>query len=113
MRPRSAASRVGRPSRRSCSAKVTSRIELATAMPIAMMAPMNDCTLSVVPVASSISTTPHSTAGIVSITASARRTDWKFAASSRKIASDRQQQADAQSGERLFERRDLAAQPDA
>jgi hypothetical protein len=41
--------------------------------------------LSVVPVASSISRTPHSTAGTVSTMASASRTDWKFAESSRKI----------------------------
>ena len=63
------------PSRRSRSANVTSRIEFATAIPIAMIAPMNDCTLSVVPVTNSISTTPHSTAGMVSTIASASRTD--------------------------------------
>ena len=36
------------PRRRACSANVTSRIAFATATPIAMIAPMNDCTLSVV-----------------------------------------------------------------
>ena len=41
--------------------------------------------LSVVPVASSISSTPQSTAGTVRTIASASRIDWKFAESSRKI----------------------------
>src|SRR4029453_18186196 len=36
------------PCTRDCSANVTSRIAFATATPIAMMAPMNDCTFSVV-----------------------------------------------------------------
>lgn len=62
-------------SRRLRSAKDTSRIELATAMPMAMMAPMNDCTLRVVPVIESIMSTPQSTAGVVRTTASARRKD--------------------------------------
>ena len=56
-------------------------------MPIAMIAPMNDCMFSVVPVSSSMSSTPQSTAGMVSTIASASRSDWKFAASSRKITS--------------------------
>ena len=42
--------RRARPARRACSANVTSRIAFATATPIAMIAPMNDCTFSVVPV---------------------------------------------------------------
>ena len=42
-----------------CSANVTSRIAFATATPIAMIAPMNDCTFSVVPVMSSATMTPH------------------------------------------------------
>ena len=62
-------------------------MELATAIPIAMIAPMNDCTFNVVPVASSIKSTPQSTAGIVSTIASANRIDWKFAVNSRKITS--------------------------
>src|SRR6185436_18930156 len=73
------------PVRRASSANVTSRIAFATATPIAMMAPMNDCTFTVVRVASSRRTTPASTAGTVDTTTNARRTDWKFAASSRKI----------------------------
>ena len=63
------------PSCRRISANVTNRIELATATPIAMIAPMKDCTLSVVPVTASITATPHSTAGTVASTASASRTD--------------------------------------
>ena len=95
------------------SAKVTSRIEFATAIPIAMIAPMNDWTFRVVPVRRSMRRTPHRTAGIVSRMASARRTDWKLAASSRKIASDGEEQADAEAVEGLLERRDLAAHADA
>ena len=83
--PSRAASRTGLFSCRARSAKVTSRIEFATAMPIAMIAPMNDWMLSVVCVTSSISSTPQSTAGTVRTTASASRIDWKFADSSRKI----------------------------
>ena len=45
-----AAAALGASSRRCRSAKVTSRIALATATPIAMIAPMNDWMLSVVPV---------------------------------------------------------------
>jgi uncharacterized membrane protein YraQ (UPF0718 family) len=63
------------PLRRVCSAKVTSRIALATATPIAMMAPMNDCTLSVVPVTSKAVATPARTAGTVEMTTRARRSD--------------------------------------
>ena len=54
-RPRGVDGRVAAASRRcrrACSANVTSRIAFATATPIAMIAPMNDCTFSVVRVAS-------------------------------------------------------------
>ena len=64
---------------------MTSRIAFATATPIAMIAPMNDCTLIVVPVAASMSTTPARTAGTVETTTNASRSDWKLAASRRKI----------------------------
>ena len=40
-----------------------------------MMAPMNDCTFSVVRVTASISTTPMSTAGTVETTTNASRSD--------------------------------------
>ena len=73
------------PCRRDCSANVTSRIAFATATPIAMMAPMNDWTFSVVPVSQRTTTTPASTAGTVETTTKASRSDWKFAASRRKI----------------------------
>ena len=52
---------------------------------MAMIAPMNDCTFNVVPVTSSISSTPQMTAGTADTTANASRNDWKFAASRRKI----------------------------
>ena len=63
------------PCTRACSANVTSRMAFATATPIAMIPPMNDCTFSVVPVTNSISTTPISTAGTVETTTNARRND--------------------------------------
>ena len=66
-------------------ADIRSKIALATATPIAMIAPMNDWMFSVVRVAHSATATPATTAGIVSTTASDSRNDWKFAASSRKI----------------------------
>ena len=46
---------------------------------------MNDCTFIVVRVAASIRTTPASTAGTVEMTTKASRSDWKLAASRRKI----------------------------
>src|SRR4030095_14469034 len=73
------------PSRRRCSAKVTSRIAFATETPTAIIAPMNDCTLSVVPAPPNASTTPRSTAGIIERITSEARSDWKLATSSRKI----------------------------
>ena len=77
------------------SAKVTNRIELATAMPMAMMAPMNDCTLSVVPVTSSISRTPHSTAGMVSTIAKREADRLEVRGEQQKDDQNGQQQADA------------------
>ena len=65
------------PARRLRSANVSSRMALATATPTAMIAPMNDCVLSVVPVANRARATPASTAGTVATTSSASRTDWK------------------------------------
>ena len=102
-----------RPSWRARSANVTSRIEFATAMPIAMIAPMNDWTFSVVPVSRSMSNTPQRTAGMVSRIASASRSDWKFAASSRKIASTASSSPMRKPESGLLQRRDLAAQPHA
>ena len=60
-------------------------MEFATAIPIAIIAPIKDWMLSVVFVAHKLSKTPQSTAGTVSTMASANRADWKFADSSRKI----------------------------
>ena len=59
-----------------------------------------------------MSSTPQSTAGIVSTMASARRIDWKFAASSRKITSTASSRPMRKPGDGLFERRNLAAQFD-
>ena len=63
--------------RRSRSAKVTSKMALATATPTAMIAPMNDWMLSVVRVTNNINTTPDSTAGTAATEVNASRTDWK------------------------------------
>ena len=70
---------------RARSAKVIRRMALATATPMAMIAPIADWMLSVVPVNQSASTTPASAAGIVETTMNESRSDWKFAASKRKI----------------------------
>src|SRR6185312_1548081 len=72
---------------RQLSAMVTSRMPLATAIPIAMIAPMNDSRLSVVPVSASAASTPASTAGSDDRTTSASLQDWKLATSRRKITS--------------------------
>jgi len=73
------------PAWRALSANVISRIAFAVATPMAMMAPMKDWTLSVVPVIQSAVATPAITAGTVDTTARASQTDWKLAASSRKM----------------------------
>ena len=83
--PSTAASWTLAPSRRAFSANVTSRMAFATEMPMAMIAPMNDCTFSVVRVTRRIRMTPTMTAGTPDTTANASRNDWKFAASRRKI----------------------------
>jgi len=75
--PRIAARSAAAPSTRYCSAKVASKIAFATATPIAMIAPMNDCTFNVLLVRNRLSATPAMTAGIVPITISATFNDWK------------------------------------
>ena len=100
--------------RGSRSAKVTSRIAFATATPTAMIAPMKDWMLSVVPrQPQAPARRRRSPPGTVETTTSESRSDWKFAASSRKIDDDRQQQAGAQAVEHLLHRHDLAAHGDA
>ena len=80
--PATAASAGSAPSSRWRSAKVTSRIALATATPIAMIAPMNDWRLIVVPVSQSASDDAgHDRRASSETTTSARRTDWKLAVS--------------------------------
>ena len=59
------------------SANVTSRMALATATPMAMIAPMNDWMFRVVPVAQSATATPAITAGTAETETSASRADWK------------------------------------
>jgi hypothetical protein len=73
--PSRAASNADWPSRRWRSAKLTNRIEFATAMPIAIIAPMNDSIFKVVPVIRNIRTTPQSTAGTVRMMDKAKRKD--------------------------------------
>ena len=111
--PSTAASlRVARRAMRARSAKVTSRIAFATATPTAMIAPMKDWMFSVVPVSQSVSTTPASTAGTVETTASARRNDWKFAASSRKITTTATSRPERKPSSSSLQRHDLAAHVD-
>ncbi len=57
--------------------KVTSITEFDTDTPTHMIDPMNDSMLSVVPVASSMITTPQSTPGTLDTEARARRGDSK------------------------------------
>jgi hypothetical protein len=57
-------------------AKVTSRIELAEATPTAMIAPMSDGTLSVVPVMNSIVTMPQKVIGKARITTTGSPKFW-------------------------------------
>ena len=84
--PKTAASAASAPSsRRRRSAKVTSRMAFATATPMAMIAPMNDWMLIVVPVSQRAMTTPQTTAGAVEMATRASRTDWKFAVSSSRM----------------------------
>ena len=64
------------PAARDRSANVAKRMAFAVATPRAMIAPMNDWRLSVVPVASSITATPASTAGTGATATSASRGDW-------------------------------------
>jgi hypothetical protein len=73
--PSTAASPAPAPVNRLRSAKVTSRMALATATPTAMMLPIADWILSVLPVSQSITTIPASTAGRVDNTARESRTD--------------------------------------
>ena len=68
---------------RAFSAKVTSRIALATATPTAMIAPMNDWMFSVVWVMYSAKATPATTAGVVATDTNASLNDWKYAVSIR------------------------------
>ena len=75
--PSTAASAASAPPRRLRSAKVTSKMALATATPMAMIAPMNDWMLSVVPVRSRNTATPATTAGSAATATTASRTDWK------------------------------------
>ena len=56
---------------------VTSITEFDTDTPMHMIAPMNDSMLSVVPVNSNMSTTPHSTPGTLDTEARAMRGDSK------------------------------------
>jgi hypothetical protein len=73
--PSIAAASASIPSRLFCSANVTSRIAFAADTPIAMIAPINDCMLSVVPVIHRAMATPVMTAGIVERITSDTRTD--------------------------------------
>ena len=57
--------------------KVTSITEFDTDTPMHMIDPMNDSMLSVVPVSSSMITTPQRTPGTLDTEARARRGDWK------------------------------------
>src|SRR5260370_7276399 len=63
---------------------------------------------SVVPVNSSIRSTPQITAGTVETTAIERRNDWKFAARSKKTTTTVKKQASTQTRARLLKRWNLS-----
>lgn len=64
-------------------AEFTSKMLFDVAMPTAMMAPMNDSTFSVVPVAASIHSTPMSAPGTATRMMNGSRNDWNRTTSSR------------------------------
>ena len=70
-------------SARASLAKLTSRIEFETAIPTAMIAPMNDSTLSVVPVSASIQAMPTKAPGTATMMMSGSSADWNSTISSR------------------------------
>ncbi len=83
--PARAASGTTLPPCHSMAMNVTIITEFDTETPMHMIAPMNDSMLSVVPVRSSMVTTPHSTPGTDDTDARASRSDWKYAVSSTRI----------------------------
>ena len=90
------------PVRRLSSANVTSRIALATATPMAMIAPMNDCRLSVVPVSEQRDddSAQHRRHGGEH---DERRacSDWKFADKQQKDHEDRGSESNREVAQRL------------
>ena len=64
-------------------AKLTTRMELAVATPMHMIAPVSAGTDSVVPVANSIQTMPASAAGRAVMITNGSSQDWKFTTISR------------------------------
>ena len=100
------------PSRRLASAKVTSRIALATEMPMAMMAPMKDWMFRVVCVTSSISSTPQTTAGHRREHRDRETEGLEVRRQQQEDHHDGEQQAGAQPREGLLQRRNLPADED-
>ena len=80
MRPASSAASTGEIARslstRSSLAKLTTRIEFATAMPTAMMAPIRDSTFKVVCVSASIHKIPTSAPGTATMMMRGSSQDW-------------------------------------
>ena len=85
---------------------------MATATPMAMIDPMNDWRLTVVPVSQSMSTTPATTAGVVETTTRASLTDWKLAVSSSRMTTIDIPRPMARPAEDLLHRPDLPAHVD-
>ena len=79
---------------------------LATATPMAMIAPMKDWMLSVVPVSQSMSTTPAMTAGAVATTTKRQLQRLEVGRQQQEDDHHRQQQAGAQAVEHLLQRHD-------
>ena len=85
---------------------------MATETPMAMIAPMNDWTLSVVRVSHRASATPAITAGIAASTTSAMRKRLEVGREQEQDHHDGEQQPHLQSRQRLVHRRNLATHID-
>ena len=93
--------------------KVTSITELDTDTPMHMIDPMNDSMLSVVPVASSMITTPQSTPGTARHRRQGQPRRLEVGGQQHQDHHHRDAQADRQGGEHLVHGRHLAARQDA
>jgi len=106
--PWTAASAAVAPAQRSRSAKVTSRIALAMATPMLMMAPIKDWTFNVEPDTYSANTTPAITAGVLVTVTKSQPPRLVVGRQQQEDHDHSQSQSEAQAAHDLPQRRDLA-----